>query len=323
MRLNKVNSIAAVILLVLAASLLPAVHAENTTLYPTDDAYVVNVNGANLDDNFGALPTLSVMYYTPVTGVVFDYMSFIHFDLSGIPSGSTINSANLRLHVRESLFQGVGNEGTVEVYRVDDSWSEATITWNNQPEILSTGISRYFAFSDQGSYVSFDLTSEVQAMVDGADNYGWCLSGSQTDKPIVSFESKDWVNVDYDLHPALIIDYTIGTTEEAVDIDIKPGTYPNDINLLSKGKVPVAILGSDVFDVTTIYPDTVTFAGATPFHWAFKDVNSDGYTDMILQFKIQDTLSLLNSASTEATLTGETLSGDPITGTDTVNIVQS
>ena len=36
-----------------------------------------------------------------------------------------------------------------------------------------------------------------------------------------------------------------------VAIDIKPGSYPNSINLKSNGKVPVAILSSPTFDATT------------------------------------------------------------------------
>jgi hypothetical protein len=48
-----------------------------------------------------------------------------------------------------------------------------------------------------------------------------------------------------------------------VDIDIKPWSWPNSINRKSKGVVPVAILGSETFDVMTVDPTTVTF-GWTP-----------------------------------------------------------
>jgi len=47
-----------------------------------------------------------------------------------------------------------------------------------------------------------------------------------------------------------------------VDIDIKPGSYPNSINLGSNGMIPVAILSSPYFDATQVDADTVALAGA-------------------------------------------------------------
>lgn len=104
-----------------------------------------------------------------------------------------------------------------------------------------------------------------------------------------------------------------------VEIDIKPGSYPNSINLKSKGVVPVAVLTTGDFDASTVDPDTVEFAGAEPVRWALEDVDDDSDLDLLLHFKTQD-LDLTED-STEATLTGETLDGVQIEGTDTVNIV--
>ena len=110
----------------------------------------------------------------------------------------------------------------------------------------------------------------------------------------------------------------VETVAEPVEIDIKPGSYPNSINLKSKGLVPVAVLTTD-FDASTIDPETVLFAGASPVRSTLEDVNGDGELDMLFHFKTQD-LSLTKD-STEATLTGSTDIGQPIQGTDTVNIV--
>jgi hypothetical protein len=47
-----------------------------------------------------------------------------------------------------------------------------------------------------------------------------------------------------------------------VYIDIKPGSYPNSVNLGSQGVIPVGILSSVDFDATQVDPDTVALAGA-------------------------------------------------------------
>lgn len=104
-----------------------------------------------------------------------------------------------------------------------------------------------------------------------------------------------------------------------VDIDIKPGSDPNSINLKSKGVVPVAVLTTGEFDATTVDPATVLFAGAAPLRWTTEDVDGDGDTDLLFHFKTQELA--LTAESTEATLTGAKFDGQPVEGTDTVRIV--
>lgn len=104
-----------------------------------------------------------------------------------------------------------------------------------------------------------------------------------------------------------------------ITIDIKPGSDPNSINLKSNGVVPVAILSTIDFEATVVDPGTVLFVGASPVKSTMEDVNQDGDIDLLLHFKTQD-LNLTQD-STEATLTGETMDGTLIEGTDTVNIV--
>ncbi len=107
--------------------------------------------------------------------------------------------------------------------------------------------------------------------------------------------------------------------EVIVTIDIKPSSYPNSINLKSKGKVPVAILTTDDFDAYDVDPDTCSFADADPLRWKMEDVDHDGVYDLIIHFKTRE-LDLTKD-STEATLECETDGGMWIKGTDSVNIV--
>jgi hypothetical protein len=109
-----------------------------------------------------------------------------------------------------------------------------------------------------------------------------------------------------------------------ITIDVKPGSDRNPINLRSKGNTPVAILSSNSFDATQVDWETVRFgpSGATERHYRvhITDVDGDGDMDAKLHFKTRDTG--INCGDTEATLTGETFSGDAFTGTDSVNTVK-
>jgi hypothetical protein len=112
----------------------------------------------------------------------------------------------------------------------------------------------------------------------------------------------------------------IRRTTIGVSIDIKPGSFPNRINPKNKGVIPVAILTTATFDATTVDPTTVRFGPtgteAVPMQSALEDVDGDGDTDMILYFKTQDTGFVCGDTS--ASLTGETLSGQPIEGSDSI-----
>lgn len=104
-------------------------------------------------------------------------------------------------------------------------------------------------------------------------------------------------------------------------IDVRPFSRKNRIQPRSRGFVQVAILGSQEFDALQVDIPSVRFgpSGATAkgsFSRA-ADTNRDGFTDMILLLGIRG--SGIQCGDTEATLTGELLSGEPITGTDTIN----
>jgi hypothetical protein len=116
-----------------------------------------------------------------------------------------------------------------------------------------------------------------------------------------------------------------------VTIDIKPGSFPNSINLRSKGNVPVAIFSTSEFDATTIDPATVRLAHApvkfkgkgNRLHYSNKDINGDGRLDLLVHI---DTQSLaLSKQDTIAVLEGSTDAShgeNPILGSDTVRIVK-
>ena len=107
------------------------------------------------------------------------------------------------------------------------------------------------------------------------------------------------------------------------EIDIKPGSFPNSINLKSKGVIPLAILTTANFDATTIDPLTVKFGpnGATESHGRghIEDVDNDGDQDLVLHFKTQETG--ISCGETSASLIGETIDGQMIEGADSIKTV--
>ncbi|MBN1505372.1 MAG: tandem-95 repeat protein [Sedimentisphaerales bacterium] len=123
-------------------------------------------------------------------------------------------------------------------------------------------------------------------------------------------------------------DVTVVVNPKDVLIDIKPGSYPNSINLGSNGVVPVAILSTAGFDAMTVDPATVSLAGAgvavrgkgNRFMANNQDVNADGLLDLVLHVETEN-LDPSELQDGYGTVTGTTYTGVPIIGTDEITIV--
>lgn len=110
----------------------------------------------------------------------------------------------------------------------------------------------------------------------------------------------------------------------AVEIDIRPWSDANLVNPMSKGVVPVAILGSDDFDVANVDVSALAFGpgGAPPVwglflsHW---DLNDDGWDDGVSYYRTEETGIAMEN--TDACLTGETLDGTRFQGCDAITTV--
>jgi len=127
---------------------------------------------------------------------------------------------------------------------------------------------------------------------------------------------------------SLVVDADNGDFEidmcKLVDVDIKPGSDKNPVNLGSKGVLPVAILTTGDFDpVDAVEDSTVNIGGVYAKKCSVDDVDDDGDDDLICHFSVPALVEaeVLTEDSTELTLHAETLDGGCIQGTDNVTIV--
>jgi len=106
-------------------------------------------------------------------------------------------------------------------------------------------------------------------------------------------------------------------------IDIKPGSWPNAINLRKGGVIPVAVLSTDDFDATLVEDQRARFgpAGATIVHEAghFEDVNYDGLLDLVLHFDA--TATGIGCADETAELRTVDGAGLAIFGVDLIKVI--
>lgn len=113
-----------------------------------------------------------------------------------------------------------------------------------------------------------------------------------------------------------------------VRVDIKPGSYPNAVNLGSSGVIPVAILSSAIFDATQVDPTTVELAGAgvavrgkgSKYLAHEEDVDGDGLLDLVMQVETEN-LSPGLFDDGYAWVTGATYGGQHFEGSDEIIIV--
>ena len=113
---------------------------------------------------------------------------------------------------------------------------------------------------------------------------------------------------------------------ESVAIDIKPGSDPNCFNINGHGVIPVAMLGSETFDVMAIDQGSLSFGGLDVRVRGNKGPlcsvdysDGDAFLDLVCQF--EDDATNWDPGDDDATLTGALLDGTEFEGTDSICVV--
>ncbi len=162
--------------------------------------------------------------------------SFVRFDLSSIPNGSTVSSANLSLFVKDCA----SVSRTLEVQRLSATWTESTITWNNQPSVSGSAVTTSTGTTKE-VWLTWNVTSDVLEFIQNqtATNYGWRIK-DQTEGSSTQYTESSYTRDEASyttLRPKLSITYT------------PPPAYSSPGTLTSTNLLSGATVGSiDSFD---------------------------------------------------------------------------
>jgi len=151
----------------------------------------------------------------------------------------------------------------------------------------------------------------------GIDLSGWTLtraSGISADRRTIVGEG---------VNPSGFPEGWIAVLPQAIDveIDIRPLSHHNVIDPFGRGLIPVAIFGSDDFDVAGVDATTLAFGPAgAPAAWVSLlkswDLNHDDRKDLVSYHWTHETG--ITMGDTKACLTGKTLDGIAFEGCDAV-----
>ena len=202
-------------------AVVPAAGATVTNITPSEDTFSYIFEP---DTNMGGNTEVSVWNYY---GRQSDYAYIKFANISGtgspnIPSNSNINSATMWLYTR------AGESQTITFYTPSASWTESSLTWNNQP----SPVTPYASVAQDGStahWTSVDVTNIVRKWNDGtitnnglvALSDGGGASASTDWRSKENKTNKPYISVDYTAPPNDI-------TPPATDISLAGSRGNND-----------------------------------------------------------------------------------------------
>lgn len=194
------------------------------------------VSCGNPNANFGNHDDFLAASWT-VGGNPSNTRALLAFDLSAIPAGAPIISAQLSLYHNPSSLSGNighsqnGGSNAGWLKRISTAWDEMTVTWNNQPSTTTQNqVNLSASSSNTQDYLNIDVQALIQDMVNApGQNNGFMLQ-LQTESPLRSllFASSDHANSA--LHPRLVVVYEDTTAAECISLQPHNTSCDNGID---------------------------------------------------------------------------------------------
>jgi len=192
----------AILLMLMPVSL---TSADEVTLEPVKDAFVCDCMPGTTN------PFAGNQYLAQGRITVCYHKSFIEWDLSSIPAGSTIDSAEFRIYCCQ---RSGGGSGQMVYYRLIEDWSETTVCYNNMPLYTEDGGIILPTWPAANSWHVVDVTDFVVDWFSGAtDNYGLHCGSQNTSAPNDAIYYSSRVSAS-SYRPRLVVTYTIPSSLE-------------------------------------------------------------------------------------------------------------
>ncbi len=158
----------------------------------------------------------------------------IQFDLSSIPYGSTIMSANFSFLVF-GIPVAVADRG-FQIQYCPQTWNESTVTWTTQPWANDNTITDMpLVIPVTAALTSFNIsvTSHVRYMVERKLNYGWMLRKVNANGTITLASNE---NASVSSRPKLVVQYYL-------PVNITVSTVPATTGSASDGSADISVSG--------------------------------------------------------------------------------
>ena len=176
------NLFLSIILILLIQFAINPVHAStNTSIYVGKDSYV---DQALPNNNYGSLTSMYAYSYTSA-----NKRSDIEFDISSL-SGKTINSATLYVYIKYVPSPA----RTIRFSRLTATFTENTVTWNNQPATSETNYVTHATPEGQG-WMTMTVTNQFKDAFNAGTTYGVRIRDNTEDSSTIAsstFATKEY-----------------------------------------------------------------------------------------------------------------------------------
>ena len=166
--------------------------------------------------NYGGNSTEIISEAWTCNGDTCNFRSLIKFDLTSIPTTSTVTYATISFYAHPNQINGnpvygpvYGTSNTSFLRRVTSPWAENTVTWNTQPTVTTIDQATLpQSISNYQDYPNIDVTNITQNMVSNpVSNYGFMIQlQNEIFYNCMIFCSSDFA--DTTKHPELYVCYT-------------------------------------------------------------------------------------------------------------------